>query len=258
MTNNGEQNLAVGALVRWIGSGNSINYGVVEGVDHRMIRVRWDVESNSPGNQFSVQDAPLVQVDLGGQRVQRRSTGEMAVAMMQVGASGQPMWECLLSGNLAKVNVPESDLRPIPITDPVERFQNNMVGSLHTYRLREVTRWYLWQHMHNDLVSLGNVRVDIMPHQVGVVHKVISNYPHRFLLCDEVGLGKTIEAGMALKELRIRGGTSRVLIIVPSNLTRQWQFEMKTKFNENFAILNRDTVNHIRNIGFEGNPLYIR
>ena len=204
--------------------------------------------------QFVTYTPPLDRVDLSGQRVERISTGETAVAMLPLRATGQPMWECLLSGNLSKVNVPESDLRPIPIIDPVERFEYNKIGSLEKYRLQEVTRWYLLQHMHNDLVSLGNVRVDIMPHQVGVVHKVISNYPHRFLLCDEVGLGKTIEAGMALKELRIRGGAQRVLIIAPSNLARQWQFEMKTKFNESFAILNTNTVNYIRSRGYSGNP----
>ena len=251
MTNDSEQNLIVGALVRWTGSKNIDTYGVITEIANR-ISVRWDTDGHPP--QFVTYTPPLARVGLSGQRVERISTGETAVAMLPLGATGQPMWECLLSGNLSKVNVPESDLRPIPITDPVERFQYNKIGSLEKYRLQEVTRWYLWQHMHNDLVSLGNVRVDIMPHQVGVVHKVISNYPHRFMLCDEVGLGKTIEAGMALKELRIRGGAQRVLIIAPSNLARQWQFEMKTKFNESFAILNTNTVNYIRSRGYSGNP----
>lgn len=155
-------------------------------------------------------------------------------------------------------NVPESDLRPPEITDPVERFKNGMIGSLRDYRLQEVTRWYRWLHLYDDLVSLGRVGVDLQPHQVSVVHKVISaEYPHRFLLCDEVGLGKTIEAGMILKELRSRGVAKRVLIIVPPNLIRQWQFEMKTKFNENFSILNTATVRVISD-EFEGNPFTYR
>ena len=101
---------------------------------------------------------------------------------------------------------------------------------------------------------MGQSQVDIQPHQVSVVRKVISNYPHRFLLCDEVGLGKTIEAGMALKELRARGGAQRVLAIVPPNLVRQWQFEMRTKFNEPFAVLNTATVNNLQANGYHGNP----
>ena len=80
-----------------------------------------------------------------------------------------------------------------------------------------------------------------------MVHRVISAYPHRFLLCDEVGLGKTIEAGVILKELRARKSADRVLIVVPPNLMRQWQFELKTKFNETFSIINSETVKYLRN-----------
>ena len=109
-------------------------------------------------------------------------------------------------------------------------------------------------HLYDELVSLGQVGVDIKPHQVSVVHKVVSNYPHRFLLCDEVGLGKTIEAGMALKELRARGGAQRVLAIVPPNLIRQWQFEMKSKFNESFSVLNTDTVRFLEDQKRAENP----
>ena len=86
--------------------------------------------------------------------------------------------------------------------------------------------------MNRDLISLSESRVALKPHQVAVVHRVVTSYPHRFLLCDEVGLGKTIEAGIILKELRARKSADRVLIIVPPNLMRQWQFELKTKFNE--------------------------
>ena len=142
--------------------------------------------------------------------------------------SSPPAWQCFVAdGSGRNINISEADLRPLPINDPVERFQENRIGPLKKYRLQEATRWYRGLHLYDELVSLGQVGVDIKPHQVSVVHKVISSYPHRFLLCDEVGLGKTIEAGMTLKELRARGGARRVLIIVPPNLVRQWQFEME-------------------------------
>ena len=142
----------------------------------------------------------------------------------------------------------------MPITDPMERFRANEIGPVKRYLLRQVAQQYRMQNLQDDLVSLGQSQVDIQPHQVSVVHKVITNYPHRFLLCDEVGLGKTIEAGMALKELRARGSAERVLAIVPPNLVRQWQFEMKTKFNEPFSVLNTATVNSLRANGYSGNP----
>ena len=182
------------------------------------------------------------------------STGENA-AVLEPTASDTPAWKCFVAtGDGKTVNVPEADLRPVTITDPVGRFEAKLIGSLQQYRLQEVTRWYRIMHLYDELVSLGQVGVDIKPHQVAVVHKVISDYPHRFLLCDEVGLGKTIEAGMALKELRARGGAQRVLAIVPPNIVRQWQFEMKTKFNETFSVLNTNTVRSLENQGHTGNP----
>ena len=85
------------------------------------------------------------------------------------------------------------------------------------------------------------------------MHRVVSKYPHRFMLCDEVGLGKTIEAAMVIKELRARKQVSRVLILAPSGLQRQWQFELKTKFNERFAIYTKNTLRYLEEKGVE-NP----
>lgn len=248
-------NLTIGALVQWINDPRDDEYGVVADIDHRYIHVRWDDATNTP-TKFSVQEAhQLKRVDIAQKKkCERYSTGDKVIALSPTSTTDAPRWECMSLKNGEMVSVPEYDLRPIPITERVERVKNNMIGSLKKYRLREVTQWYLWQHHNNALVSLGNVRVDIKPHQVGVVHKIVSNYPHRFLLCDEVGLGKTIEAGMALKELRIRGGAQRTLIIVPPNLARQWQFEMITKFNETFAILNTEVVRFEENEGKTGNP----
>ena len=242
--------VVVGALVRWI---RAKTCGVITEIDERVIRVRWDCDDSPP--QFAVADPPLERVALQGQTVRIMSTGEDAAVLSPAEAS-TPAWQCFVAaGNGGRVaNFPEADLRPILITDPVSRFQANRIGSLQKYRLQEVTRWYRLQHLYDDLISLGQVGVDIKPHQVSVAHRVISNYPHRFLLCDEVGLGKTIEAGMVLKELRARGGGRRVLVIVPPSLVRQWQFEMKTKFNESFSVLNSDTVRYMRNQGQTDNP----
>ncbi|MEW6458570.1 MAG: helicase-related protein [Bacillota bacterium] len=69
------------------------------------------------------------------------------------------------------------------------------------------------------------------PHQVEVAERVFREFPRRFLLCDEVGLGKTIEAGLALKKLVLTGAVRRALILVPRGLIRQWQEELYEKFN---------------------------
>lgn len=66
--------------------------------------------------------------------------------------------------------------------------------------------------------------------------EVLNSYKHRFLIADDVGLGKTIEAGMILKEIALRGRARRVLIIVPSPLGYQWRREMRERFDEHFII----------------------
>ena len=81
-----------------------------------------------------------------------------------------------------------------------------------------------------DLVVPWHSRIDIYPHQVEtVIHSLRMEYP-RIIYADEVGLGKTIEAGMAIKELIRRNKGEKILIVVPSNLTTQWQREMANKF----------------------------
>ena len=249
MTTNGQQ-IVVGALVQWT---EADTYGVVTQAGGEMVHVQWDDGGCPP--QFRAANAPLLRVDLLAQRVSVKSTGAAAVATHPV-ESSPPVWQCLVvdAGGGWNINIAEADLRPMPVNDPVQRFQQNKIGSLNKYRLHEATRWYRGLHLYDELVSLGQIGVDIKPHQVSVVHKVISNYPHRFLLCDEVGLGKTIEAGMTLKELRARGGARRVLIVVPPNLVRQWQFEMKSKFNESFSVLNTNTVQYMKNQDQTGNP----
>ena len=146
-------------------------------------------------------------------------------------------------------NAVEMTLRPAVLDDPIERFRASQVGTASEFNLRSVAADLWTRHLHDSLVSLSHARVDLKPHQVSVVHRVISSYPHRFLLSDEVGLGKTIEAAMIVKELRARGLAKRVLILVPSGLVRQWQFELKTKFNETFAIFDKNTLQYLRSKG---------
>jgi ATP-dependent helicase HepA len=107
-------------------------------------------------------------------------------------------------------------------------------------------------------MSLGQSHVDLWPHQVSVVKRVISKPPHRYLLCDEVGLGKTIEAGMILEELRARNEVRRCLVVAPASLLRKWQFELKSKFNETFPIINTETVRNLSSVqGQHDNPFEV-
>ncbi|MBQ9636770.1 MAG: DEAD/DEAH box helicase family protein [Prevotella sp.] len=82
-----------------------------------------------------------------------------------------------------------------------------------------------------------------LPHQILVLEKVMQGVQTRFMLADEVGMGKTIEAGLVLKEKKLRGDVKRVLLIVPKSAMLQWQAEMKEHFAENFFIYDSDLIN---------------
>ncbi|MCP5127470.1 MAG: DUF3883 domain-containing protein [Gammaproteobacteria bacterium] len=96
---------------------------------------------------------------------------------------------------------------------------------------------------YDPYFSLSIARVDPLPHQLEAVYDYFIRLPRiRFLLADDPGAGKTIMAGLLLKELKARGLVQRTLIVTPANLTFQWQRELKDKFRENFEIVRGDVL----------------
>ncbi|BBY73599.1 hypothetical protein MPRF_04980 [Mycolicibacterium parafortuitum] len=87
-----------------------------------------------------------------------------------------------------------------------------------------------------ELLAVDVANVDRMPHQEAVARHALSRLRGRAVLADEVGLGKTIEAGLAVKELTLRGLAKRVLILCPAPLREQWREEMHQKFDLNFEV----------------------
>ena len=104
--------------------------------------------------------------------------------------------------------------------------------------------------------AVSVTQVDLLPHQVDAVYRHIIPQPQvRFLLADDPGLGKTIMAGLLIKELKARGLARRILIVVPAHLQDQWQREMQEWFREDFTILNRGIVQSVLTADFlERNP----
>src|SRR5271155_2758835 len=96
---------------------------------------------------------------------------------------------------------------------------------------------------YDPYFSLSIARVDPLPHQLEAVYDYFLTMPRiRFLLADDPGAGKTIMAGLLLKELKIRGLVKRTLIVTPANLSFQWQREMKDKFRESFEVIRSDVL----------------
>ena len=109
-------------------------------------------------------------------------------------------------------------------------------------------------YSHNKILSLSNSRTRILAHQVECAHRVMSALNQRFLIADEVGLGKTIEAGLIIKELEYRHRYRRTLIVCPASLMYQWQNEMRSKFNDRFVIMDRKEMNRVLTARRDANP----
>ena len=107
--------------------------------------------------------------------------------------------------------------------DPFDMAKKNIFDDPSKYDLRTKT---LYLPLANVNGILSNSIIEILPHQILATHKVMSSGSRRFLLADEVGLGKTFEAGIVIKELLSRGEAKQILIITPAGLVEQWQEDM--------------------------------
>ena len=87
-----------------------------------------------------------------------------------------------------------------------------------------------------------------LPHQLHVLNRAMENNTIRYILADEVGLGKTIEAGMVIKELKTRGLIRRILVVCPTGLVTQWAAEMQEKFHEKFNVILPSDYDTIRRL----------
>ena len=105
------------------------------------------------------------------------------------------------------------------------------------------TLWPLLCRYYADpLASLTCSKTMLLPHQVEAATRVLDAIRPRFLIADEVGLGKTIEAGLIIKEVLLKHSFERVLICTPATLLHQWRAELSSKFNEQFFILTGDIL----------------
>lgn len=130
----------------------------------------------------------------------------------------------------------QADLAPVSV-GPADEIRNHVLGDHQPQGLR--LRALLLRHAYRyDLRSgLSSARIEPKLHQVFIASRVTGKLQPRMILADEVGLGKTIEAGLILKELRARGLAERVMIVSPASLQYQWQTELKSKFNEDFEVI---------------------
>jgi len=127
----------------------------------------------------------------------------------------------------------------IQFTNPLQRLSNGHFDRNRAFRLRYETLQHAHTLQQSGVTGLLGSRTNLLAHQVYIAKNVAQRFAPRVLLADEVGLGKTIEAGMIIHAQLLRGLSSRVLICVPSTLIHQWLVEMLRRFNLRFSIFDR-------------------
>ncbi len=133
-----------------------------------------------------------------------------------------------------KVTLAEDDLESLTILEPGFGYDGD--GALLRLGLQAYALGIAWEF--DPYFGLSISRVDPLPHQLEAVYDYLLKLARvRFLLADDAGAGKTIMAGLLIRELRLRGLAERILIVAPANLAFQWQRELKEKFDEKFLVL---------------------
>jgi superfamily II DNA or RNA helicase len=140
----------------------------------------------------------------------------------------------LNSSRYRKVHLTDTDLASLAILDSVFSYDGD--GKLLRLGLQAYSLGIAYEF--DPYFGLSISRIDPLPHQLEAVYDYLLKLPRvRFLLADDAGAGKTIMAGLLLRELHLRGLADQILVVCPANLTFQWQRELKEKFNEKFIVL---------------------
>ena len=160
-----------------------------------------------------------------------------------VRSNGSDVWVAGLVGQQSeqfrRVTLTSDDISSLTIADAALSYEGDgrllRIG-LHAYSLGIAYEF-------DPYFGLSISRVDPLPHQLEAVYEHLLKLPTvRFLLADDAGAGKTIMAGLLIRELKLRGLIERVLVVCPANLAFQWQRELKEKFDEKFLVLKGSDV----------------
>ncbi len=137
---------------------------------------------------------------------------------------------------------------------PRDRLFAGLIDGLRWFALRRNVFEHRNMLAQSPVKGLMGARVALLPHQIYIAVEAMKRHHPRMLLADEVGLGKTIEAGMILHGSLVNNQVSRVLIVVPPALLHQWLVEMLRKFNLSFRIMDAERFDELKDSAPDGNP----
>jgi superfamily II DNA or RNA helicase len=158
--------------------------------------------------------------------------------VLTVQRTGENLWKVGLVGlkteRFRSVALTPADLADLSVVTPESSYN----GDAHLLRLGLQAYALGIAYEFDPYFGLSISRVDPLPHQLTAVYDHLLRLARvRFLLADDAGAGKTVMAGLLIRELKLRGLAERILVICPSNLAFQWQRELKEKFGETFLVL---------------------
>ncbi|PXX94930.1 RNA polymerase-associated protein RapA [Halomonas sp. LBP4] len=214
---------------RWISDGEAeLGLGTILGCDFRSVTVLFGASQET--RTYSSRQAPLTRVAFGsGDRIQAAEGWNLTVddskevdgLIVYIGEDDQ--------GELREL--PEAQLADTMQFDQArDRLLTGQVDRNDWFDLRFRTLHHFHRIEQNPALGLAGPRIDLIPHQLYIADEVARRHAPRVLLADEVGLGKTIEAGLILHRLLLTGRADRALILVPASLTHQWLVELLRRF----------------------------
>ena len=174
-----------------------------------------------------VQDRPRsnTRTTLGtGTVVEHRELAGREMVLVQLHRTGESRW------------LPFEQL--VRVRDAGWKYAHAATDTPESFRLKVLA--YALDSWNQVTGSLDRLDVDPLPHQIDLVHRIMTSDHSNWLIADDVGLGKTIEVGLLLAAMKRRRLARRVLVVCPAGVVRQWQDEMRFKFGEDFRIYGLD------------------
>lgn len=221
---------------RWISNTESnLGLGVVVDVANR--RVVMSFPAVQEERTYAIDNAPLSRVIYPvGEQVKSYQGLEIVISEVIEEDGGVYYLGFDAEGEDHSIDELELD-SSVHFSKPHDRLFAGQVEKNNRFQLRLETLKHQHQHVKSPGFGLIGPRVQLLPHQMFIAHQVGERFAPRVLLADEVGLGKTIEAGLVLHQQLTSGKSSRALIVVPDSLIHQWLVEMLRRFNLRFTIL---------------------
>ncbi|MEQ9918481.1 RNA polymerase-associated protein RapA [Pectobacterium aroidearum] len=221
---------------RWISDTESeLGLGTVVAVDTRMITLLFPASGEN--RLYSRSDAPITRVMFNpGDTVTSHEGWQLKVDDVREEKGllvycGQRL-DDETSAELREVFLDSK----LTFNKPQDRLFAGQIDRMDRFALRYRARKHQNEQALQQQVGLRGMRASLIPHQLHIAYEVGQRHAPRVLLADEVGLGKTIEAGMIIHQQLLAGRASRVLIIVPETLQHQWLVEMLRRFNLLFSL----------------------